>query len=197
MYTETVVIAGDLGYIQNKTRKPGKEKEAAGNAADGMTIGTFGGGIIVEDNAPEISVLADRKPTDMVQTGNVALSESYYESAPAITVTVKDDTDEAVVAGIAFIACYIGEEGYPVTFDTTALQGQFTFTIPEDRILAGVTRVRIETADNAGNTVSKTITINVKSPQAKPKAKISYRTEKLTGLVPDAQYSVNADQRAG
>ncbi len=167
--------------------------DAAGNAADGVTVGASGGGIIVEDNAPEISVRADRRPTDMAaQTDKTALSESYYESAPAITVTVKDDADNAVAAGVASAAYFIGGVKYPVTVDRSDLQKQITFIIPADRIPSGVTQIGIETADNAGNTASETITVKVKGPEAKPSAKISYQTEKLAGLVPDALYSIES-----
>ncbi len=166
--------------------------DAAGNAADDKTIGTSGGtgGVIVEDNAPTISALADRGPADMAQTGDTALSESFYKSAPAITVTIKDDTDNAVTAGIASATCLIGETDYPVTVGTDALQGEITFTIPADKIPTGSTTIEIKAEDNAGNTASFTFTLKVNGAEKKPAAKIDYQAEKLTGLEPDAPYSI-------
>ncbi len=166
--------------------------DAAGNAADDKTIGTSGGtgGVIVEDNAPAISALADRSPADMAPTVETALSESYYATCPEIKVTVKDDIDNAVTAGIASVTCLIGETDYPVTVGTDALKGEITFTIPADKIPTGSTTIEIKTVDNAGNTASFTFALKVNGAEKKPTAKIDYQTEKLTGLEPDAPYSI-------
>jgi len=165
--------------------------DAVGNAADNVTVGAAGGGIIVEDNAPAISALADRDPADTAQTGDTALSDSYYATAPAIKVTVSDVTDYAVTAGIASVACRIEGTDYPVTVPADALQEEITFTISADDILTGTTTITIEAADNAGNRSEKTVTLKVNGEERMPVAKIDYQTEKLTGLDPNADYTVN------
>ena len=169
--------------------------DVAGNTAAGVTIDTAGtNGVIVEDHAPDITILADRNPADLQQTkpDGVAVSEEYYDSAPALLVTVKDDTDNAITAGIATVTYQVeGGADQPVTVDGSALQAQVSFTIPA--VPTGVTKITITTTDNAGNTAEKIITIKVKGPEKEPAAKIDYRQEKLTGLVPGGEYLIDGE----
>lgn len=169
--------------------------DVAGNPAAGVTIDTAGtNGVIVEDHAPDITILADRNPADLQQTqqNGVAVSEEYYDSAPALLVTVRDDTDNAITAGIATVTYQVeGGADQPVTVDGSALQAQVSFTIPT--VPTGVTKITISTTDNAGNTAEKIITIKVKGPEKEPAAKIDYRQEKLTGLVPGGEYLIDGE----
>lgn len=173
--------------------------DVAGNAADGVTVGKDAGGVIVEDNAPVITVLADRNLSDMQGThtrpDGVAVSEDkYYNSAPALFVTVKDDTNNAITAGIATITYQVGNgEEQPVNVDTNALQTEITFTISANEIPTGITKITIKTTDNAGNPAERIITINVKGPEKQPEAKIDYRQEELIGLVPGGEYLIDGE----
>lgn len=168
--------------------------DAVGNAADGVTIGANAGGVIVEDHAPKITVCADRSLSDMQQTqqGGMEVSEEYYDSSPALIVTVKDDTDNVITGGIAAITYQVGDgTEKPVTIDTSALQAQVTFTIPALEIPAGITEIMVMASDNAGNKTKERVTVKVKGPEKQPEAEIDYRAEKLTGLVPNGIYSIN------
>lgn len=170
--------------------------DRAGNAADSVTIGTAGsGGVIVEDRAPDITALADRSLSDTQQTqpGGVTISEGYYASAPALFVTVKDDTDNAVTAGLDSVSYQVGDSPEKtVTFDKSTLQksAQASFTIPAAEIPTGMTQITVTAADNAGNRADKRITVRVKGPEKQPAAGMDYREEKLTGLVPGGEYLI-------
>lgn len=170
--------------------------DVAGNTAAGVTIGTADtGGAIVEDHAPDITILADRNPADLQQTqqNGVAVSEEYYDSAPALLVTVKDDTGNAITAGIATVKYTVGDTEQSVNIDASALQAQVSFTISAVQIPTGVTEIKVTVTDNAGNTAEKIITVKVKGPEKQPEAKIDYRQEELTGLVPGREYLIDGE----
>ncbi len=170
--------------------------DAAGNATDGVTIDTAGkGGVIVEDHAPDITILADRNPADLQQTqqNGVAVSEGYYTSAPALLVTVKDDTGNAITAGIAAVTYQVEGGNVETVPVNTGLQAEVPFTIPAAQIPTGVTEIKVTATDNAGNTAEKIITIKVKGPEKEPAAKIDYRQEELTGLVPGGEYLIDGE----
>lgn len=154
--------------------------DAAGNTADSVTIGASGGGVIVEDNAPVITT--DGK-------------KDYYDTAEDIHVTVKDDTGSVISAGIDTITYQVGEDGTEktVTVDKSTLQAaeEVAFTIPASEIPTGITEIKITATDNAGNTRTEKITVKVKGPEKQPAAKIDYREEELTGLVPGGQYKID------
>lgn len=171
--------------------------DTAGNSADSVTIGTDAGGVIVEDRAPIISVQADRGISDMQQTepGGVAVSEGYYDYAPALFVTVKDDADNAVTAGIAFVTWQVGDgEEQSVTAGTGSLQTDISFTVPSSQIPTGNVRIKITAVDNAGNEAVKSVIVKVKGPEKQPAAEIDYREEKLTGFVPGEKYSISGTE---
>lgn len=170
--------------------------DKVGNGADSVTIGTTGtAGVIVEDRAPDITALADRDLSDTQQTrpGGVAVSEGYYASAPALLVTVKDDTDNAVTAGLDSVSYQVGDSPEnSVTFDKSTLQksAQASFTIPAAQIPTGMTQITVTATDNAGNQADKRITVRVKGPEKQPAAGMDYQEEKLTGLVPGGEYLI-------
>ena len=171
-------------------------KDVADNAADGVTVGKDAGGVIVEDNAPDITVLADRNLSDMQQTqpGGVAVSEDkYYNSAPALLVTVKDDTNNAITAGVATVTYQVEGGNVETVPVNTGLQAEVPFTIPAVQIPTGVTEIKVTATDNAGNTAEKIITIKVKGPEKEPAAEIDYRQEKLTGFVPGGEYLIDGE----
>ena len=156
--------------------------DAAGNTADSVTIGASGG-VIVEDNAPVIT--ADGK-------------KDYYDTAEDIHVTVKDDTGSVISAGIDTVTYQVGEDGTEktVTIDKSTLQAaeEVAFTIPASEIPTGITEIKITATDNAGNTRTEKITVKVKGPEKQPAAKIDYREEELTGLVPGGQYKIDGTE---
>lgn len=152
--------------------------DQAGNAADSVTVGADGGGVIAEDRAPVIT-------TDV--------KADYYDTAMDIAVTVRDDTENTVAAGIATVTWQVGD-GTPqsVNVDASILQTalQAVFTIPASEIPTGIIEIKIRAVDNAGNENMETITVKVKGPEKQPAAEIDYREEKLTGLVPGRKYII-------
>ena len=155
--------------------------DKAGNTADSKTIGTAdAGGVIVEDTAPDITTNAR---TD------------YYDTPTAIQVTVKDDTKNAITAGIATVRYKVGDgTEQSVTVSSGALQAQVTFTIPASEIPTGITEITVTATDNAANEATERFTVKVKGPEKTPAAKIDYRDEKLTDLVPGAKYTIDGTE---
>lgn len=156
-------------------------KDAAGNAADSKTIGTeSAGGVIVEDTPPDITTDAR---TD------------YYDTPTAIQVTVKDDTENAITAGIATVKYKVGDgTEHSVTASSSALQEEVIFTIPAPEISTGITEIKVTATDNAGNEATERFTVKVKGPEKQPAAKIDYRDEKLTNLVPGGNYTIDGTE---
>jgi|GEM_PF-1377538 len=156
--------------------------DKAGNAADSVTIGTTdAGGVIVEDTPPVITTNAK---TD------------YYDAPTDIQVTVKDDPENAISAGIASITYKVGENGteQTVAVGTNALQTEITFTIPASEIPTGITEITVTATDNAGNEATKAFTVKVKGPEKTPAAEINYREEKLTGLTAGGKYTIDGTE---
>jgi len=185
--TKTVSVTGGEARITFDTDFRGiiaiTCTDAVGNAADSVTIGAESGGVIVEDRAPDIA-------TD--------LRTDYYDIVTDIHVTVKDDTDNAITAGIATVTYQIGEGGavksVPVDQNTLQDAAEVTFTIPGSEIPTDTTVIKITATDNAGNVAAENVTVKVKGPEKQPAAKIDYREEELTGLVPGGKYSVNGTE---
>lgn len=170
--------------------------DAAGNAADSVTIGADAGGVIVEDKAPDITIQADRNPSDIQQTqpDGAAVADGYYDTAPALLVKVKDDTDNAVTGGLASVTYQVGDGAEkPVTVDRSTLQkaAQAAFTIPASEIPTGITKIEVTATDNAGNEAAESITVKVKGPEKTPGAEIDYWEEELKNLVPGEKYTID------
>ncbi len=172
--------------------------DKAGNVSAGVTVGAGldASGVIIEDNAPDIVIKADRSPSDEQQTqpGGTAVEDRYYETVPALLVTVKDDMDNAITGGLDAIIYQVGDAGEKsAAVDRSSLQtaAQAAFTIPASEIPAGVTEITIIATDNAGNQAEMKLTIKVKGPENKPAAEIDYREEKLTGLAAGGTYRIH------
>ncbi len=171
-----------------------------GNLADTKTIGTNGGGIngvIVEDNAPLIAVLADRDVTDEApQPTGIALSQEYYNHAPALTVSVTDQIDDSIngliTGGIASVTWQLGDgAAQNVTGNyETEIVTDVSFTIPAEKIPTGVTVITVTAADHAGNRAVQELTIKVKEALPAPQAAIGYTAETLKGLTADTTYRI-------
>ena len=129
-----------------------------GNTSASVTVGKDldenAVGMIIEDNAPQVVFVPKNfaKP----ETGE-------YETAPDITVTITDDRDNAVSAGIASVSYRIGNGSVkPVNHDyVTSMVLSDSFTIPAEEIPAGETVVAVTATDNAGNSITAAETIKV------------------------------------
>ncbi len=107
--------------------------DKVGNTSSGVTVGTSGNGLILEDNAPEITF-------------------STYTAASGITVTVKDEKDNAISAGLASVTYTIGNSTKAVSGDfNTNKKTQVSFTIPVKDIPTGGAVIAVIATDHAGN----------------------------------------------
>lgn len=129
--------------------------DKAGNTSSGVTVGISGKGLIIEDNAPEITFLADG--------GDVPSSE--YSAAPEITITVKDNKDNAISAGLASVTYKVGDNDEVSVGEnfTESLKTEVSFTIAAEQIPAGDAEIIVKATDNAGNLSEKKLTIHVHS----------------------------------
>ena len=131
-------------------------RDYAGNVSDTKMIGTDGSGIhgiIVEDHAPEItfSVNGSESP------------EKEYEKAPTVIVTVKDDKENAISAGLASAAYQIGNSAECVVQEdfTTSIRTEVKFSIPTEKLPAAGADITVKAVDNAGNRAEKKITVRI------------------------------------
>ncbi|MCM1047987.1 MAG: InlB B-repeat-containing protein [Clostridiales bacterium] len=214
-YTATISIEPDF---KGTVKITGSDK--AGNAAAEKTIGTDGsgaGGVIVENNAPQITILADRYPSenDATQADGTQLRDERYNGAPGLVVTVADDgagdgsvTTSGIASGIAKVSWEVagtsekgertgtGEDGAGTSYNAQMVR-EDTFTIPATALQAaenqGKTRitVTVTAADQAGNTAVKMVNIDLKSKENTPNAKIGYVAETITGLKANTAYVIN------
>ena len=136
-------------------------RDHAGNASDTKMIGTDGSGIhgiIVEDHAPEItfSVNGSESP------------EKEYEKAPTVIVTVKDDKENAISAGLASAAYQIGNSAECVLQEdfTTSIRTEVKFSIPKEKLPAAGADITVKAVDNAGNRAEKKITVRIHTHRA-------------------------------
>lgn len=197
-YQAVIAVASDFkGTVRIEAQ------DNAGNEADQKTIGADGEGVegvIVEDHAPMITARADRDITGAAASAEaqsgMALSEGYYETAPAILVDVTDEENESlsglVTGGIASVSYQIGDgaqKSVGQDYANTKVTKD-SFTIPSGEIPEGVTEITITAADHAGNAATQKLTVKVKTPYEKPQAKIGYVEETLTGLAQNARYQI-------
>ena len=136
-------------------------RDHAGNVSDTKMIGTDGSGIhgiIVEDHAPEItfSVNGSESP------------EKEYEKAPTVIVTVKDDKENAISAGLASAAYQIGNSAECVVQEdfTTSIRTEVKFSIPTEKLPAAGADIIVKAMDNAGNRAEKKITVRIHTHSA-------------------------------
>ena len=136
-------------------------RDYAGNVSDTKMIGTDGSGIhgiIVEDHAPEItfSVNGSESP------------EKEYEKAPTVIVTVKDDKENAISAGLASAAYQIGNSAECVLQEdfTTSIRTEVKFSIPTEKLPAAGADITVKAVDNAGNRAEKKITVRIHTHRA-------------------------------
>ena len=136
-------------------------RDHAGNVSDTKMIGTDGSGIhgiIVEDHAPEItfSVNGSESP------------EKEYEKAPTVDVTVKDDKENVISAGLASVAYQIGNSAECVLQEdfTIGIRTEVKFSIPKEKLPAAGADITVKAVDNAGNRAEKKITVRIHTHRA-------------------------------
>ena len=136
-------------------------RDHAGNVSDTKMIGTDGSGIhgiIVEDHAPEITFLVNGSESP----------EKEYEKAPTVIVTVKDDKENAISAGLASAAYQIGNSAECVLQEdfTTSIRTEVKFSIPTEKLPAAGADITVKAMDNAGNRAEKKITVRIHTHSA-------------------------------
>ena len=136
-------------------------RDYAGNVSDTKMIGTDGSGIhgiIVEDHAPEITFLVNGSESP----------EKEYEKAPTVIVTVKDDKENAISAGLASAAYQIGNSAECVLQEdfTTSIRTEVKFSIPTEKLPAAGADITVKAVDNAGNRAEKKITVRIHTHRA-------------------------------
>ena len=180
-----------------------KGSDKAGNTADEKSL-TADGGVIVENNAPQITILADRLPSepDATRPDGTTLTDDAYDSAPALIIQLTDDgtgDGSTITSGIASVKYKLGdgaEQTAAKDYDTQMIT-QDTVTIPDTALTAALAdgatsiTVTVTAADQAGNTAIETVTVHLKSRERTPNAVIGYVAETLTTLNPDAEYLLN------
>ena len=189
VYTAVIAIDPDYKGVISDIQAV----DIAGNVSEPKTSYANGIGVIVESEKPVIAVKADRLPTD-TQAGNKPegeeLSTAYYETAPKLLVTVRDGSMGE--SGIKEIKWQIGSgSGNTVAEDfATAMKTECTFMIDGLIGFSGTVQVKITAVDNAGNSESQSVTVKIKGKEQAPDASPDYLTEKLTGLLPEAEYLI-------
>ncbi len=190
-----IVIAPDYkGSITNITAI-----DYAGNRSDTKTIGAGGGGVLVEDNAPVITILADCYPTDVTaatQPGGVELSDNYYEVAPNLLIKITDEEQGVITSGIKEVFWQInhGSEQQQEGNFNASLKKEYSFTLGSLGGRAGEVYVLISAIDQAGNITQKGVTVKIKGQENTPEAKVNYPEDKIEGLVPGADYEITDEQ---
>lgn len=136
-------------------------KDYAGNVSDTKMIGTDGSGIhgiIVEDHAPEITFSVN---------GSESLAEEY-EKAPTVDVTVKDDKENVLSAGLASVAYQVGNSAEHVLQEdfATGIRTEVKFSIPKEKLPEAGADITVKAVDNAGNRAEKKITVRIHTHRA-------------------------------
>lgn len=170
-----------------------------GNRSDTKAVGASGGGVLVEDNAPVITILADCYPTDTTaatQPAGVELSTNYYEAAPNLLIKVTDEEQGVITSGIKGVFWQInnGSEQQQEGNFNASLKKEYNFTLGSLGGRAGEVYVLISAVDQAGNTSQKGVTVKIKGQENKPEAKVNYLEDKIEGLVPNAEYEITDGQ---
>ncbi len=173
--------------------------DKAGNQ-DEKIIGTDGmNGVIVEDNAPEVTILADREPGDSSSTkgedAGIAVSTEYYNAAPRLYVKVTDDkiAGKEITSGLKSVTWKINdgaERQSGMNFETDTIKKEHSFTISALEGMDGTMHVTVKAVDQAGNETTVTKDIHIKTKEPRPAPQIDYRQEILTGLAENAVYKV-------
>lgn len=126
--------------------------DKAGNVSAEKRITAESGGVIVEDNAPQISFAA-------------ADSKGSNEAA-GVDVTVTDAADERISGGLASISYKI-DENEQIDLPEEIFSGGIVETHKFTAQISGEGRhtLLVSAVDNAGNQSSRQVTVNITRPQ--------------------------------
>lgn len=126
--------------------------DKAGNASAEKRLTAEGGGVIVEDNAPEITF--------------AAVSDKTANGTASIDVTVTDAAGERISGGLAGISYQIDENGQ-VDLPRETFNGGIVETHTFTAQISGEGRhtLWVSAVDNAGNESSRRVTVNLTRPQ--------------------------------
>lgn len=120
----------------------------AGNVSAEKMLTSEGGGVIVEDNAPDIRFTSDKK--------------GQYDNVFEIGVEIRDDADENISGGIAGVSYQIdgGKEiSLPQKAFREGIVESYWFTMKITG--AGSHTLRVKAVDNAGNSSSRKINVDI------------------------------------
>lgn len=152
----------------------------AGNLSSEKTVTAQEGGVIVEDNAPEIEFSSrDRE-----------LSQKFSHAAD-VKVKVKDDVDssgsERIAGGIASVT-YQLDKGKEISVPEEEFAGDIVESYDFDVEVSGTGKhvLRVTAVDNAGNTNTRRAQVDIRNktvetPQQLPTAKTPIGSEPQTG----------------
>lgn len=127
----------------------------AGNISAEKILTSKGGGIIVEDNAPDIRMAQDEK--------------ARYDNACEVHVEIRDNAGGNISGGIAGVSCQIdgGEEKtLPGQRFSGGIVETYKFTMKISG--AGSHSLRVNARDNAGNRSSREISVDIPGAAAAP-----------------------------
>ncbi len=172
-----------------------KATDYAGNVSQAKAVNGEGNGILVEQNKPLITILADCYPEDTTaatQPQGVALSDAYYETAPNLIVKIKDDNGE-LTSGLESVAWKINNGGRQQEEGGfhEAMKEEYSFLMGNLGGRTGTVSVTIYARDHAGNTEERTIILRIKGQEETPEIKVDYQENKLVGLIPGDPYMIN------
>lgn len=127
----------------------------AGNVSAEKTLTAKGGGVIVEDNAPDIRFTQDPK--------------GQYEGTTEVGVEIKDAADGNISGGIASVS-YQVDNGKKVSLPGKAFRDgiveSYWFTMKLSG--AGSHSLRVTAVDNAGNESSRKVTVDIRGKSVSP-----------------------------
>lgn len=122
-----------------------------GNVSPRKILTAEDGGIIVEDNAPEINFSA--------------VSGGLTEGTTSIDVSVADDWNGNLSGGIGQISYWVDEQetAFPEELFTKEILESYSFTV--DLSGEGAHTLTVTAIDNAGNENTRQITVNIRQPE--------------------------------
>jgi len=163
-------------------------EDAAGNVSDSKSIGTVSencvnSGILVEDNAPKISV--ENVPAGTDEIGWI--SDRYRAK-----VTVSDSLDQAITSGLRQIT-WQWNQGEAQTIAGGDLEksavDHYEFFVETQT--GGENLLQITAVDNVGNRSTLMLKVKISKMEPTPQATPQFADGMLTGLVPDQWYRID------